>query len=66
MTLPLAPLERVLREQGAVRVSEDATRALRDEVRRFAENLAAEAVKAARHAGRTTVKREDVALAARR
>lgn len=66
MSLPLAPLERIIRDAGADRVSEEAARALREEVRRFAENLASDAVKAARHAGRRTVKREDVALAARR
>jgi len=64
-TLPLAPLERLMRKAGAERVSEDAVSALRDVVEDMARDAADEALRAARHARRRTIKREDVELAVR-
>lgn len=65
MSLPLAPLERVMRNAGAERVSGDAVDALRDAVEEVAADLASEAVQAAHHAGRKTVKKSDIDLAAK-
>lgn len=63
--LPLAPLERILKNAGAGRASEDAVKALREAVEDYAEALAEAAVALAKHTGRKTVKGEDVKLAAK-
>ena len=65
MTLPLAPFERVLRDVGAERVSPDAANALREITEEYAMDLAGRVVTASRHAGRSTIKREDVLLSTR-
>ena len=61
--LPLAPVKRIIKNAGAERVSEDAVVALRDAVEETAEDLAENARAYARHAGRKTVKKEDVRAA---
>lgn len=58
--LPLAPIKRVIKNAGAERVSDDAVEAMRDVLEREAEEIAGEAQKFADHAGRKTVKREDI------
>jgi DNA-binding protein len=58
--LPLAPLERILRNAGAKRVSEDAVVALDEMVENFAEELSEDAIAVSKHAGRATVTCEDV------
>ncbi|MCJ7450820.1 MAG: histone family protein [Candidatus Nanohaloarchaeota archaeon QJJ-9] len=63
MELPRAPLERIMRNAGAERVSGDAVEALRSEVEDVAKELANEAVQASKHADRKTIKRDDVHLA---
>lgn len=60
--LPLAPLKRVAKESGANRISEDAVKELREVLEGIAEDLAKDAVTATKHAGRVTVKKEDVDL----
>lgn len=63
--LPLAPVARIIKELGkAERVGEDATAALREELERYGERVSAEASKLATHAGRKTVKAEDIRFAA--
>lgn len=62
--LPLAPLKRVMKQAGAERVGEDGVEAMRDVIEEEIEELTENAVTFANHAGRKTVKKEDV-LAAR-
>ncbi len=63
--LPVAPFDRVIRKAGAERVSESAAVALRDIMEALAYEIAKEAIEFAKHAGRKTVTKDDVKLAAR-
>jgi histone H3/H4 len=64
--IPLAPVERIIRRAGGdVRVSEDATKELRDVLEEMAEQISERAAKLARHAGRKTVIADDIKLANR-
>jgi DNA-binding protein len=63
--IPLAAMERLMKNAGADRVSEDAKAALRDVLEEFGEEVAIAANKFAIHAKRKTVKAEDIKLASR-
>lgn len=63
MSLPKAPIERIIRKAGADRVSEDAIEELRKAVEEAGEDIAQEAIRMAEHAERNTVKKEDVEMA---
>ncbi len=63
--LQLAPMDHLMRKAGASRVSITAKKQLRDLLEDFAVELSRKAIKFASHAGRTTIKREDVSLAAK-
>ncbi|MFQ5475380.1 MAG: histone family protein [Candidatus Nanoarchaeia archaeon] len=63
--LPLAAMEKVLKNCGAERVSDKAKAALKDVVEDIAEEIAQNAVRLALHAGRKTVKAGDIKLAAK-
>ena len=58
-------MKRLVKGAGAARVSEDAASALREVLEDFAGEVAAKAVRLARHAGRKTVTKEDIKLAYR-
>ena len=58
--LPIAPVNRLMRNAGAERVSEDASQALVDVIEEYGEKVATKAVSLAKHAGRKTVKKEDI------
>lgn len=60
--IPLAPLERILKNEGAKRISPEATKILRDSVEEYAQALAESAVMVAKHAGRKTVLPADITL----
>ena len=64
--LPLAPVERIIRKAGAERVSNDASSELARILEDYGVEISREALALARHAKRTTVKQEDIRLAASR
>ncbi|MDO5825161.1 MAG: histone [Methanosphaera sp. rholeuAM130] len=62
-TLPKAPVKRIIESAGAARVSDEATVALADVLEEYAVEIAERAIKLAKHAGRKTIKAEDIELA---
>ena len=63
--LPLAAMERIMKKVGSDRVSEESKVALRDVLEDIAEEIATNAMKFSKHAGRKTIKAEDIQLASR-
>lgn len=63
MTLPIATIKRILSNHGTIRVSNDAAMEMEKVLATFAEEISIDAKKLALHAGRRTIRREDVELA---
>ena len=64
--LPLAAMEKILKQAGADRVSDKAKVALKEVVEEKAEKIASDAIRLAAHAGRKTIKGGDIKLAAKK
>ena len=63
--LPLAPIGRIIKNAGGLRVSKDAEDTLRKVLEQCGEDISLQAVKLAKHAGRITVKATDIEMAAK-
>lgn len=61
--LPLAAMEKLLKQGGSERVSDKAKVALKNAIEDIANEIAVKSIKLAVHAGRKTVKSEDIKLA---
>jgi|TARA_B100001750_G_scaffold243217_1_gene258024 histone H3/H4 len=59
----LAAVYRVLKKSGANRVGDEAVEELRESIEQIAESIAKQSVELAQHAGRKTIKTEDIKLA---
>jgi len=64
--LAVAPMHRICKKAGADRVSEPAAKELAKVLEDVGVKIAKEAIDYAMHAGRKTVKEEDVEIAARK
>ena len=63
MVLPIATTERVIREAGVARISEEATKLIISEAESHIKSVASKAYTYATHAGRNTLKDIDVKAA---
>ncbi len=64
--LAIAPMHRICKKAGASRVSEAAAKELAKELEGVGIKIAREAIDYAMHAGRKTVKAEDIEIAAKK
>jgi len=64
--LPKTAVDRIIRKAGGQRVSESAARELAEILEEKGIEIASEAVELTEHAGRKTVRDEDIRLAVRR
>ena len=60
--LPIAAMERLLRDFTGFRISEGAKMALKQEMESHAEAIAEKAARLSQHAGRKTIKEADIKL----
>jgi len=64
--LAVAPMHRICKKAGASRVSEAAATALAKELEEIGIKIAKDAIEYAMHAGRKTVKKKDIEIAAKK
>ena len=63
--LPIAPIKRLLKNSGASRISDEAAQELAEVLEQIGEDISRDASKLAKHAGRKTIKAEDIELASK-
>ena len=61
--LPIAPVGRILKNNGAQRISNDAKIALAEALEEYGEQLSKQAIGLAHHTGRKTITGDDIKLA---
>jgi len=66
LELSIAPMHRICKKAGAERVSESAAKELAETLENVGMKISKEAIDYAMHAGRKTVKAEDIEIAARK
>jgi len=66
LELSIAPMHRICKKAGAERVSESAAKELAKTLEDVGMKISKEAIDYAMHAGRKTVKAEDIEIAARK
>ena len=66
LELSVAPMHRIIKKAGAERVSESAAKALAKELEGIGLKISKQAIDYAMHAGRKTVKAEDIEIAVRK
>jgi len=66
LELSIAPMHRIIKKAKAERVSESAAQALAEALEDISIKIAREAIEYAMHAGRKTVKAEDIEIAKRK
>ena len=63
LPIPLAAMEKIIREAGAERVSEEAKQILNELLFNYSESIARKSIMFAEHAMRETIKAKDIKLA---
>jgi len=61
--LPKAPIARIMKENGAKRISDDALEEFSNKLEKFGEKLCDHSIRIAKHSGRKTVNSSDIKLA---
>ncbi|HEX7466959.1 MAG TPA: histone family protein [Methanobacterium sp.] len=61
--LPIAPIGRIIKNAGAIRVSENSKEALGKFLEQYGEEISRKALLLAKHAGRVTVNQSDIEMA---